>query len=210
MVTLADFETLEDAQNYTEVNGRVITSDIMTLFLVQNGLYSYAKNSNEEILIAVVDRLLANGDFNFIEGTTSGEANKLSFDYLIAVDQEKSEQLLALKDTCIAYCNPISQPFLESTEIDFNEAKGIYETEVIKTWANEAKLIIDLKEDLPRACRPTLFVNSDIYDSEPVGRTKLMSKAGRYVIQLSGLSYLHGSDLHIAFPCAASVEMELR
>lgn len=113
---------LEEAKAYTTTEGRFITSNTLTVYVVQLGLYSVFNDianttghSARDICMAVMDRLRGVSDFNFIIGSPMGDANFSLLDSLISLLPDKANQLNTLKSLATDYCNRISYPFANTT-----------------------------------------------------------------------------------------------
>lgn len=116
---------LQQAREYETTQGRFITSNTLTVYVVQLGLYSVlADTANatghaaRDMCMAVIDRLRGVSDFNFIIGTPMGDAN---FALLEAMKQALSQHTAALsqlEQIVTAYCNETVKPFANATLYD--------------------------------------------------------------------------------------------
>lgn len=131
MKTLVDFLAtadldnaiaLQQAQVYEGVQGRFITSNTLTVYVVQLGLYSLfvdASNTMDhaarDMCMAVVDRLRGVSDFNFIVGSPMGDANFALLAGLKQALPDSLAQLDQLQAVVTGYCNPSVAPFINTT-----------------------------------------------------------------------------------------------
>lgn len=113
---------LQQAQEYTETQGRFITSNSLTVYVVQLGLYSVFNDVAatvghpiRDICMAVIDRLRGVSDFNFIRGTPMGDANFLLLAALKQGLQSKLNELTQLEQLVDVYCNQAVRPFANIT-----------------------------------------------------------------------------------------------
>ena len=117
MTELKEFTTLVEAQAYSEITTPVlISSDVMTMFLVQVGLYAYFTAQTDDMCLALMDRIRTQSQFNFINGDPLGEANKLMMTALIATHLDETGPLTALQTLLIDTANPVVFPYADSTE----------------------------------------------------------------------------------------------
>ena len=119
----ADHATaLQQAREYETTQGRFITSNTLTVYVVQLSLYSVLAdiaNTTEhparDMCMAVIDRLRGVSDFNFITGTPMGDANFALLDALITHLSDHTAALNQLKAAVTAYCNQSVKPFANAT-----------------------------------------------------------------------------------------------
>lgn len=116
---------LQQARAYTETQGRFITSNSLTVYVVQLGLYSVfsdvagtANHAARDICMAVIDRLRGVSDFNFISGTPMGDANFQLLSALKIALPDKVAELTQLEGLVTAYCNQNITPFSKTTKHD--------------------------------------------------------------------------------------------
>ncbi|MBO9492075.1 hypothetical protein J7384_17065 [Endozoicomonas sp. G2_1] len=131
---LSDFNTLSEAQAYSELKTKLISGSQMKIFVVGNGLYSYFKNHAGDLQAATYDELRG-GEFNFINGHPSNVCAML--DAMIALSASEgnvtlldgtqvkvSDALTNLKNAAIVYANGAHKPFESVTQEQFDQAKA--------------------------------------------------------------------------------------
>lgn len=123
---------LSEARAYTELSGRIIKSNSLTVYVVQLGLYSVFSDiaatqghAARDMCMAIIDRLRSEGDFNLIENTPMGVANITMLDNMIVLIPEHSSKLAQLKTMVMAYCNTYEKPFEYVTLHTILNARGV-------------------------------------------------------------------------------------
>lgn len=114
---LQDFADLSSAQTHIEVGARMVSPDMMIAFLATFSLMPQVMAGTDNEALALHKALDFGSEFNFINGHPSSVAPLLS--RMVAsglVTQEFS-------DYCIAYANPTTTPFANSTEEEFQASK---------------------------------------------------------------------------------------
>lgn len=114
-----DQEVLSAVRLHPVIKGELVSSEVLTMYLVSHGLYTVFLNSDHPICIATMNSIASLGEFNFMLGTVKGEMNLMSLDILIR-DGLATE---ALKSDLVSLANPETYPFLDLTEHDFKKAK---------------------------------------------------------------------------------------
>lgn len=118
-----DFDTLEQAQSYTETTTKMLSGDQMRIYMVLTGLYSYFKNHTSDAQSAAYDNMFG-GEFNFIDGHPSNVSGL----FQLMIDEEETPdvdtQLTTLLGYCQAYANQTSQPFAGLTQEEFDASKA--------------------------------------------------------------------------------------
>lgn len=126
---------LQQARDYEQNKGRFITSNTLTVYVVQLGLYSAlhdiantADHAARDMCMAVMYRLRSEADFNFIVGSPMGDANLQMFDALITLIPAKAAELTTLKGVVTAYCNELEKPFAYISLHTVLTARGVCPT----------------------------------------------------------------------------------
>ena len=143
MMLLSDFETLEDAKLHTEVNGRMASPDIVISLLTQHDSVISLKLKAETDDKAAGFLLALSGsvtDFNVMTGHTVGDAQQLLLAYLVYIDAVTQ----AFKDAIIAYANPVTYPFLNATQAEFDDANDIGETLPLSANLGQHKVLVNI------------------------------------------------------------------
>lgn len=104
-------EILEQVRNHPVVEGKLLSSEVVTMYLVMHDLYSSFINSSHPLCLAAIRTMDSLGEFNFIEATEKGQINIRSLDLLISQGLASEE----LKQGLLAEANPITFPFSNTT-----------------------------------------------------------------------------------------------
>lgn len=123
MKKLSDFETLEAAQEYSEISTRVLSADMMRPIMLKRGLYGYFLEGTSDYLLATMHNMQAGGEFNFIKGHPKYIGDLLGYMIHIEKDVVYKAQLQLLMDDCHDYCNFEVKPFKDSTKSEFDKAR---------------------------------------------------------------------------------------
>lgn len=186
---------LSEAKAYTEVSGRIIKSNSLTVYVVQLGLYSVFSDiaatqghAARDMCMAIIDRLRSEGDFNLIENTPMGVANITMLDNMIVLIPEHSSKLAQLKTMVMAYCNTYEKPFEYATLHTILNARGVCPTLedctpingyfVIENTAVCERHSPNLYGQNPRTGRWTPISRFPVVDE--VGRYELSMPAGEF------------------------------
>ena len=70
-----DEEILEQVKNHEEVQGKLLSSEVITMYLVKHNLYSIFLNSDNPLCIATMRTIFSLGEFNFILSQSKGLMN---------------------------------------------------------------------------------------------------------------------------------------
>ena len=118
---LSDFNTLQEAQEYTEIKGRLLSSDVLRIFLLTEGLYDTFMEATSGLMRGAADNMRAGGEFNFMTGHPLDQSSLL--DALIQQNPAISAALGNLKVSCVNYANQLVTPFEATTEHEFAVVK---------------------------------------------------------------------------------------
>jgi hypothetical protein len=119
----ADHETaLSQARAYTVTQPVFITSNTMTVYVVQAGLYDvFTDTANDEaspvrgICLALMDRLRGQSEFNLSELLPLGQANLQMLEALRLGLPQHAAKIAALRDYLASLSNQQVQPFANVT-----------------------------------------------------------------------------------------------
>lgn len=113
---------LQQARDYTEIQPIFITSNTLTVYVLQAGLYDvFADVATDSaspvrgICMALMDRLRGQSEFNLSPSLPLGQANIQMLDILISALPDKSSALTQLKDTLLAASNKTVYPLAGTT-----------------------------------------------------------------------------------------------
>lgn len=116
MKQLHEFNTLQEAQAFQLKGQRMISPDMLVNILTKLGAFTKLTTEGTEASVALNAALQFGSEFNFIEGHPSSITSLLSeFRYMDDT----------IKQTLIGYANPVSYPYKETTQEEFNEALRI-------------------------------------------------------------------------------------
>lgn len=117
-MNLQDFNTLTEAQNYTETGTKMISPDMMVAFLTQFGLMILVETGTSNEMRGLRKALDFGSEFNFMVGHP---ANIIALVDVMVQNGEFSSQF---RDFCISYANPVTKPFENVTQEEFDAAKA--------------------------------------------------------------------------------------
>lgn len=141
-MTLAEFLSTADtdhtaalgqARAFEGSQGKIVTSNVLTMLLVGAGLYAYFRDCSVDtqhpargICLALMDRLRTQSEFNFMPGHPKGDVNNGMIDLLInALMTEKQAELEALRTSLNAEASMATKPFERVTLHDVLLARGV-------------------------------------------------------------------------------------
>ena len=132
-----DEEILEQVRNHPVVEGKLLSSEVVTMYLVMHDLYSSFINSSNPLCLAATRTMDSLGEFNFIQATEKGQINIRSLDLLISQGLASEE----FKQGLIAEANPVSLPF---SNITLQDIMGILHPD---TWKLVSDSIINNRRE---------------------------------------------------------------
>jgi len=132
-----DEEILEQVRNHEEVQGKLLSSEVITMYLVKHNLYSIFLNSDNPLCIATMRTIFSLGEFNFILSQSKGLMNIFSLDLLIEAGIATS----ALKEDLISEANPTSTPYYN---VKLEDIMGILHPD---TWKLVSDSIINNRRE---------------------------------------------------------------
>lgn len=154
MKQLSDFNTLAEAQAYTDTKHKLLPPATMNSLLARYGLYSALESIRQTPGHVFQDAVGAfldpkNGEYNFMQTGATGPAQIalvdqiLSASVIVTLGQrtvDVSAQLALLKPELIEACNVVTQPYANATQAEFDYAQ----TEVLAVPQNNAKHLLTL------------------------------------------------------------------
>lgn len=173
---------LAQAKAHTITEVRLVTADVLTMMLVQVGLYgvfndvaSNAAHPARDICLAVMTRLNSEAQFNFTPGTPRGDANMAMFDALIAqLMPGQAVKLTQLRQMCLNESGRVVAPFAGVTMSDIlairnpgQEQEALYPSEsyLVSTSNQGADVVITLEAPAPHDLQMTVYLATCV-DSE--------------------------------------------
>jgi len=179
MKTLAEFETLKAAKEYTQTQGRLIPRTTMNSLLGDAGLMLAfeAEAQTDDRFAAFMHP--TSTEYNFMIGNATGDKQIAMLDDIIA--EGKFPALAALKPIVLHIANPVTYPHTNATEYDFKREKGLpipkKEVEPVK-----GHIKITFTQDV-EPHRPQVYVMVQGVKQRITG-FGLVDKAGDYLAQV--------------------------
>lgn len=199
MKELHEFATLTDAQAYTDVTTKMISSDQMRIFMIQTGLYGYFKNHTSDAQMAAYDNMFG-GEFNFINGHPSNVTPLFQLIISEAETPDKDAELTSLLNACIAFANKVTFPYIAVTQEEFDAAKakqslyvetlqrntgypiiGSTQEWYVQPKHEKAGVFVFLDEAMPVDATFDVYVDqyvNDVFVESPLKRLTITVKAG--------------------------------
>lgn len=138
MTELKDFDTLAEAQAYTETKERMISQDMIVSLLTQFDCVSSLQNSTDEkakgFWLAVSSGVK---EFNVMNSHSTGVAQQALLTYLVSVGAVTAD----FQANAIAYANQPYQPFANTTQEQFEVAKLTGESKATIEYDGGDKLV---------------------------------------------------------------------
>ena len=147
MKQLSEFTTLAEAQAHEVISGKMIHRDSMNGWLGQAGVYKAMKAvaaDESNPFSDVMEAFLDSEEYNFKQGTTTGDAHIALLDSLIAGEPTIGDELAAIKPIVMARANVVSKPFESATQEDFDEAKDVGETITLPANTGQHKVLLTI------------------------------------------------------------------
>jgi len=147
MKQLSEFTTLAEAQAYEYITGQMIHRDSMNGWLGQAGVYKAMKAVAADELNPfsdVMEAFLDSEEYNFKQGTITGDAHIALLDSLIAGEPTIGARLASIKPIVMARANVVSKPFEFTTQQDFDEAKDVGETITLPANTGQHKVSLTI------------------------------------------------------------------
>tara|TARA_B110000902_G_scaffold228824_1_gene269174 strand:+ start:464 stop:1126 length:663 start_codon:yes stop_codon:yes gene_type:complete len=128
MKKLLDFESLAQAQTYPHYQGKMISPDIMLSFLTVFNLIDILDTPAERFDTPVTKEAKAlrkaftfGSEFNLIINHPSSQ--------IVLLDQMKTDNIISQSfvDYCISFANPVTYPYADVTQEDFDEVNDFGE-----------------------------------------------------------------------------------
>jgi len=177
---LSNFNSLAEAQAYSETSGKMMSPDLMLSYLTMFGHVSILDNPINDETKALKHAFNFGSEFNLIKGHPSNIQSMLQ----IMVDA--GDISVPFQQAVIAYANPTIQPFATSTQLEFNQANQIYTSKTIQYTGRNLRL--RLNTTLPTDCMATLWITETGFLQENTGRPVHLSSIGNYKLNLSGIA----------------------
>lgn len=148
---LSQFNTLEDAKEHSEQKERMISHDMIVVFLTKNQCITSLQNSTDEsakgFWLAVSSGVQ---EFNIMSSHPVGQGNQQLLTHMVSIGATNQ----SFADDCLSYANFITHPYAKATTHEFMKAKGtcpVKAVEPINGW-----LKITLTQDV-EAHRPQVY-----------------------------------------------------
>lgn len=206
---LQDFSTLAEAQAHTITTGTLIHRDSMNGWLGAAGIYKRMKEiaaDNTHPYANTMEAFLDSVEYNFKQGTTTGDAHIALLDSLIDDEPTIGTQLAAVKPIVMARANVVSYPFTNTTQAEFDEAKDT--GQIIALPANNSQHLIQINTTI-QPLNPTDITIEHRFGTDSENLTD-WHEAGRvrqvyYTTVMTGQPYKSGQ-----IPATIATYRELR
>lgn len=147
---LKDFPTITEARQYSTTKGRMISHDMIVVFLTKNqcitSLQSATDESAKGFWIAVSSGVQ---EFNFMSSHPVGQGNQQLLAHMVSIGAVSQ----SFADDCLSYANFTIYPHANATEYDFKRAKGFPITQKqvspVNVWI-KITLIQDVESHRPQ------------------------------------------------------------
>ena len=165
---------LIEANEYTESQEKMISSDLMAMLLVDFKLYDAFKVHESEAVHAFMDRVMTSSEFNFYEPSQAGAANFKLFDAL-GLDP-------ALRATLTAVGMETIKPF---ERVDLYQVKAARST-ATKTpiTVTDGYAVITVSADCPKHSPMVMVANPRTEKDLQIGAFSKVEKAGKYDLKI--------------------------
>jgi len=146
-MNLSEFTTLAEAQAHEYITGQMIHRDSMNGWLGQAGVYKAMKAVAADELNPfsdVMEAFLDSEEYNFKQGTITGDAHIALLDSLIVGEPTIGARLAAIKPIVMARANVVSKPYEFTTQQDFDEAKDAGKTITLPANTGQHKVSLTI------------------------------------------------------------------
>lgn len=175
---LKDFSTITEARQYSTTKWRMISHDMIVVFLTKNqcitSLQAATDESAKGFWLAVSSGVQ---EFNFMSSHPVGQGNQQLIAHMVSIGAVSQ----SFADDCLSYANFTIYPHANATEYDFKRAKFLpitqKEVKPVNGW-----LKITTTQDV-EAHRPQVFVDIQGMKQRVTG-FGLVDKSGDYLAQV--------------------------
>jgi len=174
----------------------VFTSNKMREFLSKENLYIDLKKLADRSHDIYLDATLAqyhdaihNASSATLDTINAGQPSDFASDYVrgsVPMFVSIGFFTQAQCDECLGLGTTIVHPFESATLRLVKMARGTVPATSDLAWNRQRYLKITLNSDLPEPVSVSLTKTTDLWTDEPVGRSKVVEKAGSYIIDLLG------------------------
>jgi hypothetical protein len=175
---LKDFQTIEEARIHPEPSGRMISHDMIVVFLTKNRCITSLQNATDEsakgFWLAVSSGVQ---EFNVMNEHPVGVGNQQLLAHMVSISAVNQ----SFADDCLAHANTTTYPHANATEYDFKRAKGLPIAQKEVTPVN-GYIKITLTQDV-EPHRPQVFADIQGVKQRVTG-FGLVDKAGVYLAQV--------------------------
>ena len=179
-------QALQEAQAYTTTEPNLYTANVLTVMLVEAGVYGALADVADtqghpvrDICLALMDRLRSEGGFNLSPSHPMGQANIGMLDVLIAGLPDYAVALTGLKNQLIAGSETSSQPFANVTLYSVLQARNAMPT-VPVTHNEQGFVLVTTSAPVPLHSPSIAGLNPRTNKWQVVGRMNSVETAGTY------------------------------
>lgn len=175
MKQLNEFETIEAARSYTYTTERMISSAMIFAMLGQHNSMNTLKASDDNVAVAFLSALNGGVDeYNLMNSHDLGELQQSSLARLVGINAVTQE----FANAAIAYANgKIEQPYLDCTQVQFNNAKKLYTEIPVTDYQRGKNLKVTLIDTLPESCAITTWDKDGDFGYEYFGKAVHVNKS---------------------------------
>ena len=172
------FSTITEARQYSTTKGRMISHDMIVVFLTKNQCITSLQTATDEsakgFWLAVSSGVQ---EFNVMNEHPVGQGNQQLLSHMVSIGAVNQ----SFADDCLTYANFTTYPHANATEYDFKRAKGlpIAQKEVVPV---NGYIKITLTQDV-EPHRPQVFADIQGVKQRVTG-FGLVDKAGDYLAQV--------------------------
>ena len=180
---------LSQARAYTVTQPVFITSNTMTVYVVQAGLYDvFTDTANDEtspvrgICLALMDRLRGQSEFNLSASLPLGQANLQMLEALRLGLPQHAAKIAALRDTLVSVSGQSVQPFANVTLHDVLIARDACPRKAVSV--SQGFAVINTSADCPMHSPRLLALNPRTGSWQRINSFYNVSNAGAYEAQI--------------------------
>lgn len=175
MKQLAEFDTLQEAKEYTQVRGKLVHRNTMNAWLSQANKYRRLKEIAVDLTHPLgdsVDAFLDSTEYNLIQSSETGQGVILLMQTLIQAEGN-DVGLQAVLDKAIAVANEVYHPYENATAHDFAKAKGNCPAKEVAPENGYLKITItqDVEAHRPQVYAMVQGVKTHVTTFGEVGKT---------------------------------------
>lgn len=186
---LSDFNTLEEAQTHEETTvTNKVTSGKARSFFITIGKWAALRTIQTDLthpLFPLADGIIGvineSSYFGIDPLTSTGQANLVGMNILVSAGFLTQSNV----DAFLAMGTSKSYPFANTTQAQFNSAKGLYTAKQI-AFTQGKDIVVTINTDLSERVAVTIWRTETDFNAENAGRNVYVDSANKYRIDMSG------------------------